>query len=112
MVDGPFVDRGGWIGGLFEDLVAEEVVAGEAGVALAAVGVQDPEGRPPPRRAVSIAGDQRLRPLADDVAPEPDPRPPRELETKAGRLGHGGRQPARVARWFEHDEERLRAPGQ
>lgn len=67
---GPFrVDRGGWIGGLVE----KEVVTGEAGVALAAVGVQDPEGRPLARRAVSIAGDQRLRPLADDVAPEPDP---------------------------------------
>ena len=36
MVDRPFVDRGVWVGRLFEDLVAEEVVAGEAGVALAA----------------------------------------------------------------------------
>ncbi len=82
---GPFVDRGGWIGGV----VAEEVVAAEAGVALATLRVEDPEGRPPPRRAVAIACDQRLRPLADDVASEPDPRPPGELEAEAGRLGDG-----------------------
>ena len=90
----------------------EEVVAAEAGVALAALRVEDPEGRPPPRRAVAVAGDQRLRPLADDVASEPDPRPPGELEAEAGRLGDGGRQAAGQARWLEHDEERLRAPGE
>ena len=77
-------------------IVAEEVVAAEAGVALAALRVEDPEGRPPPRRAVAVAGDQRLRPLADDVASEPDPRPPGELEAEAGRLGDGGRQAARA----------------
>ena len=48
--------------------------------------------------------------------PEADPRPPGELEADPGRLGDGGRQapggttglPGR----FEHDEERLRAPGE
>ena len=84
----------------------------EAGVALAALRVEDPEGRPPPRRAVSVAGDQRLRPLADDVASEPDPRPPGELEAEAGRLGDGGRQATGETRRLEHDEERLRAPGE
>jgi hypothetical protein len=108
MVGGPFVDRGGWIGGL----VMKEVVAGEAGVALTAVGVEDPEGRPPPRRAISVAGDQRLRPLTDDVAPEPDPRPPGELETDAGRLGDGGRQRPVDARRLEDDEQRLRPTGE
>ena len=102
---GPFgVDGGG--------LIDEEVVATEAGVAFAAVGVEDPERRPPPRRAVAIAGDERLRPLPDDVASEPDPRPPGELETDAGRLGDGGREATRQARRFEHDEERLRSPGE
>jgi hypothetical protein len=115
-VDGPFVDRGGWIGGfdhggLIEGL-AEEVVAGETGIAIAAVRVEDPEGRPPPRRAISIASDQRLRPLADDIAPEADPRASGKLETETGRLGHGGRQATRVTGRFEHDEERLRAPGE
>ena len=99
---------GAWIGGLID----EEVVAAEAGVALAALGVEDPERRPPPRRAVSIAGDERLRPLADDVASEPDPRPPGELEAEAGRLGDGGREATGEARRFEDDEERLRPPGE
>ena len=90
----------------------EEVVAAEAGISLATLRVEDPEGRPPPRRAISIARDQRLRPLAHDVASEPDPRPPGEFETEAGRLGDGGRQPTPVTGWFEHDEERLRAPGE
>jgi hypothetical protein len=63
---GPFgVDGGG--------LIDEEVVATETGVAFATVGVEDPERRPLPRLAVAIAGDERLRPLPDDVASEPDP---------------------------------------
>jgi hypothetical protein len=90
----------------------EEVVAAEAGVSLATLRVEDPEGRPPPRRAVSIACDQRLRPLAHDVASEPDPRPSGEFEAETGRLGDGGRQATRVTGRFEHDEERLRAPGE
>ena len=105
---GPFVGRGGWIGGL----VDEEVVAAETGVALTSFRVQDPEGRVPPRRAVAVAGDERLRPLADDVASEPDPRSAGELETEAGRLGDGGRQAAGQARWLEHDHERLRPSGE
>ena len=105
---GPFVDRGGWIGGLVE----QKVVAGETGVALATLRVQDPEGRPPPRRAVAVAGDQRLRPLADYVAPQVDPRPPGEFEADTGRLGDGGRETAGEARGFEHDEECLRTPGE
>ena len=68
---GPFGLRG--VGGIDRGLVGEEVVATEAGVALTAVGVEDPEARPLPRRAVAVAGDQRLRPLADDVASEVDP---------------------------------------
>ena len=102
---GPFgMDGGG--------LIDEEVVATEAGVAFAAVGVEDPERRPLPRRAVAIAGDERLGPLPDDVASEPDPRPPGELETDAGRLGDGGREATGQARRFEHDEERLGSPGE
>jgi hypothetical protein len=61
--------RGGWIG----DLVEEELVTAEAGITLATVRVEDPEHRSTPRRSVAVPGDQRLRPLADDVAPEPDP---------------------------------------
>jgi len=120
---GPFVDHGGRVGGLGEgiEVVAEEVVTAEAGVALATLRVQDPEGRPTPRRPIPVAGDERLRPLADDVAPEPDPRPPGKLQAKTGRLGDGGGQaagrttidpPADPPGRLEHDEERLRPPGE
>jgi hypothetical protein len=69
---GPFVDIGG-LCFIEVSVVAEEVVTTEAGVALAALRVEDPKGGPLSRRAVAVAGDQRLGPLADDVAPEPDP---------------------------------------
>lgn len=106
----PFhMDRGGWIGGL---VGGEEVVPAEAGVTFTAVRVEDPERRPAPRRAVAVAGDQRLRALAHDIAPKPDPRAAGELQPEPGRSGHGARQVAGQARWLEHHEERLRAPGQ
>ena len=95
-------------------LVDEEVVAAETGVALATLRVEDPERRPPPRRTRMVAGDHHLRPLADDVPAEPDPRPPGELETEPGRLGDGRGQPARgplQAGGLQHDEEGLRPPG-
>jgi len=80
---GPFgLDRGG--------LIDEEVVTAEAGIAFATLRVEDPEGGPPPRRAVAVAGDERLGPLAHDVASEADPRPPGELQADPGRLGDGG----------------------
>ena len=94
------------------EVVAEEVVASEAAVALPSLRVEDPELRPPPRRAESVAGDGHLRPLADDVAPEPDPRSAGELEAEARRFGDGGGEAGRQARWLEGDEERLRAAGQ
>jgi hypothetical protein len=71
------------------EVVAEEVVASETAVALPSVRVEDLELRPPPRRAEPIAGDRHLGPLADDVAPEPDPRPAGELEAEARRFGDG-----------------------
>ena len=94
------------------EVVAKEVVAPEAGVALAALRVEDPEGRPLAGRAVAVASDQRLRPLADDVAPEPFSRPPSELEAQARRSGDGGREVTGETRRLEHDEERLRATGE
>jgi hypothetical protein len=50
--------------------------------------------------------------LADDVAPESNPRSPGELETNAGRLGHGGRQAGSQTRRLEGHEKRLRAAGE
>jgi hypothetical protein len=105
-VIGPFeLDRGGWIGG-------EEVVPAEAGVTFTALRVEDPERRPAPRRAVAVAGHQRLGALADDVPSEPDPCAPSELQAEPGRAGHRARQVAGQTGRLEHHEERLRAPGQ
>ena len=88
------------------------MVAGEAAVALPALGVDDPELRPPPRRAEPVAGDGDLRLLADDIAAQPDPRPADELEAETGCLGDGGGEAARELRWLESDEQRLRAPSE
>jgi hypothetical protein len=102
------MDRRGWFGGL----VDEELVPAEAGVALTALRVKDPQRRPTPRRSVPVASDQRLRSLAHDVAAETDPRATSELQAEAGRSGHGTRQVAGETGWLQHDEERLRASGQ
>jgi hypothetical protein len=108
---GPFgVGGGGLVDG--GDRLDEEVVPAETGVAFAAIRVEDPEGRPPPRRAVTVALDEGLRPLPHDVPPEPDPRAPREPEPEPGRLPDRGRQGGRDPGWFEDDEERLRATGE
>lgn len=102
------MDRGGWI----RELVDEKVFPAEAGVTLTAVRVEDPERRPAPRRAVAVPGDQRLRALADDVAPEADPRTPSQLQAETGRFGDGAGQTAGEAGRLQHDEQRLRSPGQ
>jgi hypothetical protein len=82
----------------------EEVVAAEAGVPLAAVGVEDPEGRPPARRAGPVAGHDHLRPLTHDVASEADPRRPGELEADPGCLADGAGDARGQARWLEDRE--------
>jgi hypothetical protein len=88
--------------------LGEEVVAGEAGVAIVAVGIEDPKLCPPSRRAEPVAGDHRLRPLPNDVATQPDPRSPGQLEPKPGRFRDGAGHPGRQARWLDEDEQRLR----
>ena len=85
---------------------------GEARVPFAALGVQDPERRPTPRRAVAVVGDERLRPLADDVAAQADPRPASQLEPDAGRLGDRGREAAVEPGRIEDEEQHLRASGE
>jgi hypothetical protein len=112
-VVGPFgVDRGGlardWVGGLID----EELVPTEAGVALTALRVKDPERRPTPRWAVAVPGHQCLGSLAHDVATETDPRATGELQAEAGRSGHGTREAAGEAGRLQHDEESLRASSQ
>ena len=87
-------------------LLGKEPVAAEAGVALAAVRVQDPEGRAATRWAGPAAGDHHLRSLADHVPAQPDPRPTGQLEPDAGRLADRTGEPARArhVRRLEHDE--------
>jgi len=99
-------------GGGGNRVVEEEVRAAEARVALAALGVEDPELRPPPRWTEAVAGDGHLRLLADDVASEPDPAASRELQSEAGRLRDSGREAAGQPRRLEGDEERLRPAGE
>ena len=93
-------------------VVAEEIRVAETAVPLATLGVEDPELRPSPRRPVAAAGHERLGPLADDVAPEPDP--PRRWSSRRRPVdfGHRRRQPGGQARWLEGDEERLGPPGE
>jgi hypothetical protein len=99
------MDRGGWV--LVGELVDEEVVPAEAGVALPAVRVEDPERGPAPRRAVAVPGNQRFGALADDVASEADPGATGQLQANAGRFRDGPGQAAGETGWLEHDEQRL-----
>jgi hypothetical protein len=84
----------------------EQVLASEAGVPLASVRVQDPEGRPPARWSGPVASDDHLRVLANHVPAEPDPRSTGQLEPDAGRLADGaGERRSRVrTRRLEHDD--------
>ena len=94
-------------------VVAEERPGGGDSVPLAALGVEDPELRPAARRAVAAVGDERLGPLADDVAPEPDPRARLASSSRMpGRFGDRGRQTGRQAGRLEGDEERLGPAGE
>ena len=93
-------------------LVDEEGVVGETGVPLTALGVEDPERRPPPRRPVAVVRDERLGALADDVAAQADPRPASQLQADAGRFGDRGRKAAGKAGRIQDQEQGLRAPGE
>ena len=97
------MDRGG--------LIDEEPVTAEAAIALTAVGVEDPERRPTSRRAVAVPGDQRLRPLSDDVAPETDPRPASQLQPEARGFGHGSGEATGETRRLQDDQQGLGSPG-
>src|SRR6266536_3331043 len=104
---------GHWDGGMngFERRL-EEAFAAEAGIALAAVGVEDPERGPATRRSGPVAGHEDLRPLADDVASEVDPRSTGQLEADSGRLAHRGRDARDEPRRLEDDEADPRSPGE
>lgn len=90
----------------------EELVPTEAGVPLAAVGVEDPEGRPTTRRAGAVAGHDDLGRLPDDVPPEADPGLPSQLEADPRPLPDRRRHRGRQARRLEDEERDPRPPGQ
>jgi hypothetical protein len=90
----------------------EKVLAGQAGVAIVALRVEDPQLCPPARRAEPAARDHHLRPLPDHVPTEADPRSPRELQSQAGRFGHGRPEPGSQARRLEEDEQGVGSSGE
>lgn len=91
------------------DALGKQGLEAETGVALPAVRVEDPEDRPATRWPRPVPGDGHLRPLADDVPAEPDPRPSDEFEPETGRLGHRGRHGGGEARRLE-DHDRAAGP--
>src|SRR3954452_20976988 len=93
-------------------VVAEELRVAETAVPIATLGVQDAELGPPPRRSVPAWAPRCLGPLADDVAAEPDPGLPLELEPEPGRFGDRRRETVRQARRLEGHEKRLGPPSQ
>ncbi len=82
--------RSGRLNQTQQRVVAEQVLAAEAGVAWASVRVQDPEGRSPAGWTGAIARDDHLRSLADHVPAEPDPRSTGQLQSDTGRLADRG----------------------
>jgi hypothetical protein len=78
---------------------------GEAGVPVATIGVDDPEVGPAPGRTESIAGDEHLDLLSDDIPTEAQPGTAGQLEAQPDRFperaGHGLGQAGRL----EDDEK-------
>jgi hypothetical protein len=77
----------------------------EAGIPLPAVGIEDSEGRVPPRWTEPAPPDRRVGPLAHDVTAEPDPGPARQLEPERGCLGHGAGEAGRQVGRLDDEQE-------
>jgi hypothetical protein len=90
----------------------DEAFAAEAGVALTAVRVEDPERRPAARWAGPAACYQDLGLLADDVPPEAEPRSTGQLEADPGRLADGRHDIRDEPRRLEDDQADPRPPGE
>ena len=73
-----------------DGLLHLELFAGQAAVPRPAFRVEDPERGPPVRRPVVVLRDADLRPLPHDLATQPDPAAPPELEAQAGALVERG----------------------
>jgi hypothetical protein len=84
----------------------------EAAIALATLGVEDPEGCAASRGTCPVARDDDLGSLPHDVAAEPDPRSASELEADAGRLANGARDVRGQPRRLEDGEGDPGPPGE
>jgi hypothetical protein len=84
----------------------------QTGVALVAVGVEDPETGSPAWRTEPVASDDDLGLLSDDVTPEADPAGPGELEAKPRGLRDRRSERGRGTGCLEQDEQRRGPPGE
>lgn len=82
----------------------EELVTAQAGVPLAAIGIEDPERGSPPRRADPAATHHDLGHLAHHVPAEPDPRATGEFEADPGSLPDRGSHVPHEPRRLEDEE--------
>jgi hypothetical protein len=90
----------------------EEGLSSEAGVALAALRVEDPERRSPARWSGPVSRNEDLRSLADDIPAEPEPGPASQLEANPGRLADSRRDARDEPRRLEDDEADPRSPSE
>jgi len=95
-----------------DGLLHQELVAGQAAVPRPAFRVEDPERGPPVRRPVAVLRDADLRPLPHDLATQPDPAAPPELQAQAGALVERGPEWRRGPGRLEDEQERAGSPGE
>ncbi len=93
-----------------DGLLHQELVAGQAAVSRPAFRVEDPEGGPPIRHPVMVLRDADLRPLPHDLATQPDPAAPPELQAQAGALVERGPEWRRGPGGLEDEQERTGPP--
>lgn len=96
--------RGGNAGSVFGRHLPQQLVPSQAGIPRAALRVQDPKLRRPPRRPVPIPRDAHLGPLPYDVPAEAYPRPPAQLQAERGNLGQRAHQRRGQTRRLEHQQ--------
>jgi hypothetical protein len=98
--------------GHWRDGGIDEAFTAEAGVALTAIRVEDPERRPATRRAGPAASYEDLGLLTDDVTTEAEPRSTRQLEADSRRLADGRHHRRDEPRRLEDDEADPRPSGE
>ncbi len=95
-----------------DGLLLQELVAGQAAVPRPTLRIEDPERGPPVRRPVVVLRDADFRPLSNDLATQPNPAGPAELQAQAGALVERGPQRRRDPRWLKDEKERAGPSGE